>query len=585
MEDEKEIVPYRGKIDPDFISKALRMYQKYKGDKAELHKRIVDNNKWYKSNYSRLLNPKTNETEPATAFIFSAIENKYADAIDNFPVPNLLEREPSDTQTAKILSKIIPVQLEMSGYKKVYKDNWRRKLKHGTAVYGVFYNENKKDIDIRALDILSVFCDMHVRDVQDSQFLFITNAVDNDILKEAYPDFKALFHGDASVESYSGIHQIEDRTEVIDCYYKKADGTLHMIKFVGATVIDSTEDTEGYENGLYEHGMYPVIFDVLYPEEDCPFGFGIIDVIRNPQQYIDKLDGIIIKNAILSGKQRYLIKETGSVNEKEFCDYSKDIVHVAGSVDETNIKPIQANSLSNYVLEHRIEKINELKEVIGNRDFQQGGTTGSVTAASAITSLQQAGEKLSRAIIDDSYDAYKAVVIMIIELMREFYDEERVYRITNEIGGAEFAQFDNSMLMTPVEKRDAFGFVYDTEYKRTEFDIDVIPQRENPFTKESNNQTIMNLWNSGFFLPQNFDVSIIALQSMNFDGKEKVIEQIQELQKKQQQAMEQQMMQQQAEMQAQEQGELVPVGQYGGETQGTSTDNELVPVGKFGGEM
>lgn len=585
MEDEKEIVPYRGKIDPDFISKALRMYQKYKGDKAELHKRIVDNNKWYKSNYSRLLNPETNETEPATAFIFSAIENKYADAIDNFPVPNLLEREPSDTQTAKILSKIIPVQLEMSGYKKVYKDNWRRKLKHGTAVYGVFYNENKKDIDIRALDILSVFCDMHVRDVQDSQFLFITNAVDNDILKEAYPDFRALFHGDASVESYSGIHQIEDRTEVIDCYYKKADGTLHMIKFVGATVIDSTEDTEGYENGLYEHGMYPVIFDVLYPEEDCPFGFGIIDVIRNPQQYIDKLDGIIIKNAILSGKQRYLIKETGSVNEKEFCDYSKDIVHVAGSVDETNIKPIQANSLSNYVLEHRIEKINELKEVIGNRDFQQGGTTGSVTAASAITSLQQAGEKLSRAIIDDSYDAYKAVVIMIIELMREFYDEERVYRITNEIGGAEFAQFDNSMLMTPVEKRDAFGFVYDTEYKRTEFDIDVIPQRENPFTKESNNQTIMNLWNGGFFLPQNFDVSIIALQSMNFDGKEKVIEQIQELQKKQQQAMEQQMMQQQAEMQAQEQGELVPVGQYGGETQGTSTDNELVPVGKFGGEM
>ena len=578
MEDEKEIVPYKGKIDPDFISKALRMYQKYKGDKAELHKRIVDNNKWYKSNYSRLLNPETNETEPATAFIFSAIENKYADAIDNFPVPNLLEREPSDTQTAKILSKIIPVQLEMSGYKKVYKDNWRRKLKHGTAVYGVFYNENKKDIDIRALDILSVFCDMHVRDVQDSQFLFITNAVDNDILKEAYPDFKALFHGDASVESYSGIHQIEGRTEVIDCYYKKADGTLHMIKFVGATVIDSTEDTEGYENGLYEHGMYPVIFDVLYPEEDCPFGFGIIDVIRNPQQYIDKLDGIIIKNAILSGKQRYLVKETGKVNEKEFCDYSKDIVHVTGSVDETNIKPIQANSLSNYVLEHRIEKINELKEVIGNRDFQQGGTTGSVTAASAITSLQQAGEKLSRAIIDDSYDAYKAVVIMIIELMREFYDEERVYRITNEIGGAEFAQFDNSMLMTPVEKRDAFGFVFDTEYKRTEFDIEVIPQRENPFTKESNNQTIMSLWNGGFFLPQNFDVSVIALQSMNFDGKEKIIEQIQELQKKQQQqAMEQQMIQQQSE--------LVPVGQYGGGAQGTSADNELVSVGKFGGEM
>lgn len=571
MDDEKEIVEYRGNISPDFISKALRMYQKYKGDKADLHKRIIDNNKWYKSNYSHLLNPKTNETEPATAFIFSAIENKYADAIDNFPVPNLLEREPSDAQTAKILSKIIPVQLDMSGFKRVYKDNWRRKLKHGTAVYGVFYNEQIQDIDIRAVDLMSIYCDMHVRDVQESQFLFITNAVDNDVLKENYPDFRALFHGDASVESYSGIHQIDDRTEVIDCYYKKADGTLHMIKFVGSAVIDATEDMEGYENGLYEHGMYPVIFDVLYPEEDCPFGFGIVDTIRNPQQYIDKLDGIIIKNAILSGKQRYLVKENGNVNEKEFCDYSKDIVHVTGSVDETNIKPIQANSLSNYVLEHRIEKINELKEVIGNRDFQQGGVSNGVTAANAITTLQQSGQKLSRAIIDDSYDAYKALVIMVIELMREFYSEERVYRITNEIGGTEFADFDNSMLMTPVEKRDAFGFVYDTEYKRTEFDIDVIPQRENPFTKESNNQTILNLWNSGFFLPNNFDVSMIALQSMNFDGKEKIIGQIQELKKlQQQQAM-------------QQQDELVPVGQMG---EGQNSEDELVPVGQYnGGDM
>lgn len=177
-----EIQQYSGNIKSEFIAKALKMYQKYKSDKAELNKRVVANNKWYKSNYSQTINPKSNETEPATSFIFSAIENKYADAIDNFPVPNLLEREPSDAQTAKILSKIIPVQLDMSGYKRVYKDNWRRKLKYGTAIYGVFYNDEKEDIDVRAIDILNIYCDMHIKDVQDSQFLFIVTAVDNDVL-------------------------------------------------------------------------------------------------------------------------------------------------------------------------------------------------------------------------------------------------------------------------------------------------------------------------------------------------------------------------------------------------------------------
>ena len=590
MEDEKiEVKEYSGKIKPEFIQKALKMYQKYKSDKAELHERVISNNKWYKSKYAHIINPKTNETEPATSFIFSAIENKYADAIDNFPMPNLLEREPSDSETAKILSKIIPVQLDMSGYKKVYKDNWRRKLKHGTAIYGVFYNENKEDIDIRALDILSVFCDMHVKDVQESQFLFIVTAVDNDILKEQYPAFRTLFTGSASVETYSGIHQIDDRTEVIDCYYKKADGTLHMIKFVGSNVIDATEDIEGYENGLYSHGMYPVIFDVLYPEEDCPFGFGIVDTIRNPQMYIDKLDGIIIKNAIVSGKTRWIIRDTGGINEKEFTDLSRDVIHSAGDVGESSIRAVQSNGLSNYVLEHRKEKINELKEVIGNRDFQQGGTTSGVTAASAISTLQQAGEKLSRAIIDDSYDTYKALVIMCIELIREFYSEERVYRITNEIGQTEFASFSNAQLVNKQYITDALGFPIEEKYRRVEFDIDVVPQRQNPFSREANNQTILSLWTNGFFMPDNFDVSIMALQAMNFDGKEKIIENMQNMQKQiAEQQMQAQQMQQQAAaqiapIQSESNGndELVPIGQAGGDT--AAAEDELVPIGKVGG--
>lgn len=597
MDNEREIVPYHGKLDAGFIAKARRMYDKYKADKEALHKRIIQNNIWYKAQYGKMLNPVTNQTEPATGFIFSAIENKYADAIDNFPVPNLLEREPSDTQTAKILSKIIPVQLDMSDFKKAYKDNWRRKLKHGTAVYGVFYNEDKDDIDIRAIELMNIYCDMHVRDVQESQFLFIVNAVENDILRETYPEFKPLFTGDADIQSYSGTHRVEDRTEIIDCYYKKTDGTLHMFKFAGTTVIDATEDMEGYENGLYEHGMYPVIFDVLYPEEDCPFGFGIVDAIRNPQQYIDRLDGIIIKNAMLSGHQRYLIKDHGSINEEEFKDYSSDIIHVTGSIDDTHIRSLQANSLPHQVLEHRLEKINELKEVIGNRDIQQGGTQNGVTAASGITAMQQAGQKLSRAIIDDSFDAYKAIVIMVIDLMREFYTEERIYRVTNEIGRTDFAAFNNSLLMKQVETRDALGFITDVEYKRTEFDIDVIPQRENPFSKESNNQTILSLWQGGFFNPQNFEVSIIALQCMNFDGRDKLIGQIQELMQRQQQ---QQAMMQQAQQAMMQQSQLaIPQqtrqsqlsdgqmvsgqGLQAAMAQAEAEGDRLVPVGNYGG--
>lgn len=545
MDEEIRSVPeYRGRIKPEFIAKATAAYEKYKADKEVLRQRVCDNARWYKANYWRVINPGTNEPQPATAYIFNAIEHKYADAVDNYPVPNLLEREPSDADTAKTLSKIIPVQLDICGFKQVYKDNWRRKLKYGTAVYGVFYNPARSDIDIQAVDLLNVYCDMYVKDVQSSGFLFITSILDNDILKEDYPKYAALFHGNAQVHTYdAGTQEVTDRTEVVDCYYKKRVGgkmTVHMIKLVDGHVIEATEDIEGYEDGLYEHGLYPVVFDVMYPDETSPFGFGVIDVVKNPQIYIDKLDAIISKNAMIAGKLRFMVKDNGGINENELKDLSQDIIHVAGGVSEDNIRQLQGATLDSFIVNHRQNKINELKEVIGNRDFQQGGTTGGVTAASAISVLQQAGEKLSRAMIDDSYDAYKNIIMMVIELVREFYTEERVFRITNEEGRAEYPSFSAGALRKPIERVDALGFPIEPEYRNVQFDIAIMPQKQNPFSKEANNQTLTTLWQMGFFNPQNIDMSLIVLQALQFDGKDKLVGDLQEYSQRQQQQQMQQ---------------------------------------------
>ena len=87
------------------------------------------------------------------------------------------------------------------------------------------------------------------------------------------------------------------------------------------------------------------------------------------------------------------------------------------------------------------ETVNELKEVSGNRDVSQGGTTSGLTAASAIAALQEAGSKLSRDMLKSAYRAFAKECYLIIELMRQFYDEQRVYRITGESGGVEYATF------------------------------------------------------------------------------------------------------------------------------------------------
>ncbi len=499
-------------ISPEFLAKALSQYEKYKNDKQALNQRVRENDYWYKARYGSLLNPKNNETQPVTAFIFSAIEYKFADAVDNFPMPNVLEREPSDKKVSELLSKIVPVQLDMADFKKTYKSNWRRKLKHGTSIYGVFYKGG--DIKICPLSILNVYCDMHVNDVQDSPFLFIVNALDNEHLKMLYPMHRDKFSGNAMIESFDGAHEMEDKTEIIDCYYKKF-GKVHCMKICQNEVIAATEN-ENFPNGIYSHGKYPVVFDVMYPEEDSPFGFGVIDIAKNPQTYIDRLDSAIVKNAVLSSKIRFLIKDSGSVNEEEVLDCSKDIIHVAGSIDNDSIRELNTSNMPAYVIEHRAKKIEELKEIIGNRDFQQGGTNSGVTAASAITALQETGNKLARAAIDDSYDSYKQVVIMTIELMREFFDKKKIFRIAGQGEEAEYAEFSKDMLYK----------IIDNKKEPVLFDVNIVPQKQNPFQRETNNNTIIELWKAGFFKPDTAREAIIAIEAMSFDGKDKLLKKL-----------------------------------------------------------
>lgn len=473
----------------------------------------------YRAAYAMLYDEKNNATVPKTAYILSAVENKYADYLDNLPAPNFLAREDSDEETARVLSKIVPAQLDMSGFREAYKRAARQKLICGTGIYGIFYDRAEQEIVIKSLDIMNIFCDMNVTDVQKSQFLFITDIIDNEILKETYPEYTELFCGDVSAPGYENDRQLYDASEVIDCYYKK-HGRVHLIKFCHETVIATSEDI--YEDGLYDHGKFPVIFDVMYPEADNPFGFGLVDTTRNPQIYIDKLDGAILKNAMLTASPRWFINRNADINTDQFADMSQEIIE-ANNVSEETIRRVDMGTIPTAIMQHRNQKILELKEVAANRDVSAGGTTGGVTAASAITALQEAGDKQSRALISDSFDAYKEIVKMVVELMRQFFDRDRVYRVANTDGTSEYRSFSKEQLVAAEPERDALGFPIDTHYRRIEFDIDIVPQKQNSFRRETNNQTILALWNGGFFAPQNLEMAMLALPFFQFDGKDAVV--------------------------------------------------------------
>lgn len=517
---------YSGKITQEFLDLAKKTYEDFKADKEELKNAVIDNYQWYKRQRSSSFDELKNEPRTSAEYIFNAIENKYADAVDNYPEVSVLEREEADGETAELLSQVLPVQLELSEFKKAYKKNWRRKMKSGTGIYFVDFDRGADRIIINSVNVLAFFADMNISDIQNSSFVFVTSALDNDELKARYPEFSSVFEGDCTIETADGSKALKNRTEIIDCYYKKhinsggkIKAAVHLMKLAGDVIIDATEDIPGYEEGLYAHGKYPFVLDVMFPNDDCPFGFGVVDVVKGLQEYIDRLDRAVLKNALISAKTRYAVRDNAGININDVADMNKDIFTFAGGDLNDIIREFKTEGVSSAVIEYRDRKIEELKEIIGNRDFQQGGTNGGVTSGSAVELLQRSGEKLSRASNDDSYDAYREICIMVIELMRQFFDTERIYRISGKNGERSFVSFSNRIF------KDGLGFERDE--KPAVFDVSVTPQKSNPYTKQGTNATLTQLWQLGVFAPQNLESSIILIRNMQFEGKDRLLQDLQ----------------------------------------------------------
>ena len=498
------------------VERGIDLLTKYKDGKSNLESRIVNDELWWElRHWEGIGQSKSNRVDrsgkevkstppqpkPTSAWLFNTIQNKHADAMDNYPEPVVLPREESDEQSAKMLSQILPVVQEYNHFEQVYSDNWWEKLKHGTAAYGVFWDSQKDnglgDIEIRNIDLLNLFWEPGITDIQKSRNLFIVDLVDNDLLEKEYPELEGKQKGkviDVKEYIYDDSVDTSEKSVVVDWYYKvktpSGRTALHYVKFVGSTLLYASQnDPEYRDRGFYDHGMYPVVLDVMYPEKGTPIGFGYVAICKDPQLYIDKLSANILENAMMATKKRFFVSDSTAINEEEFLDWNRPMVHVNGELGDQRVKEIVTQPLSDIYVTVAQMKIEEMKDTAANRDVNSGGTTN-VTAAAAIAALQEAGNKASRDMIAASYRAYTQINTLCVELIRQFYDVSRSFRITGEGNEYQFVTFDNSGLQDQVTGLDTLG---NEMYRRPVFDLKIKAQKKNPFSRMEQNERAKEL--------------------------------------------------------------------------------------------
>lgn len=545
------------KIGVEQIRKASEILQKYKAGKANLEKKIIANEQFWKLRQWDYIQNAT-EFQPATAWLWSCIQSRYSDAMDSYPTCNFQPRQQDDKGEAQKLSSIVPIILEQNRYEDVYSDIVWYTLKHGGSVQGIFWDGSKHnglgDISVKKIDFINFFWESGITDIQESRNVFTTELVANELLEQRYPQCVGKLGGEKVTIAkylYDDTVDTSDKSVVVDWYYHtyvNGKKTLQYVKYVNDIVLYATEnevtrpekvtlDPETgvpltipmgksvAERGLYDHALYPFVTMALYPVEGSICGYGLTDIGRDTQEQIDKLNKAVTENALAGSTPRFFTRGDGTINEAEYSDFTKKFIHVEGQIGDEGIRPIDHKDLDGVYVNLLMQKIDEMKYITSNQDVGNGIAPSGITAGSAISALQESQGKNSRSSNKTFHRAYRDVCYQIVELIRQFYDIPRTFRINPDgLTNEQYISFDNRG-MKP-QQMQTMGA--DVGLRTPEFDIDVTSEKANPYKKMEINELALNFYNMGFFNPEMTDQALACLSMMDFTKKEEVMAKIRE---------------------------------------------------------
>ena len=182
-------------VGPERLQEWTRILARYRAGKASVERRIIQAENWWKLR-NTTEEDKTADS-PRTGFrsrsgwLHNVIANKHADAMEAYPEPAVLPREPGDRQEAQTLSAILPVILEQNQFERTWSGAMWQKLKEGTGCYKVVWDKDKQgglgDIAVERTNVLNLFWEPGVGDIQHSRYLFHTELMDGTCWRSFIP--------------------------------------------------------------------------------------------------------------------------------------------------------------------------------------------------------------------------------------------------------------------------------------------------------------------------------------------------------------------------------------------------------------
>lgn len=186
----------------------------------------------------------------------------------------------------------------------------------------------------------------------------------------------------------------------------------------------------------YGPRRFPFQRFVYYPPtgDQRVYGSGEVEYLEDVQVAIDARMMQILNQAALIANGQWLVSNGIVVDEGQFTAEPGAVIRVEGPVSEQFIRRIAPDNISSSLFNIVNLLLHMTQYISGMYEANRGQQPGSIRSGVAIAALQRGGEGRTRQKMDNFDDFVADLALGMYDVMANFYDEERVFRIVAEQG-------------------------------------------------------------------------------------------------------------------------------------------------------
>lgn len=372
----------------------------------------------------------------------STFNNCVADQMDNMPEAVLMPERPELQEAAEDMTDVVRFVLNQNGYEGTLH---RRRVEDyliGTALTQIVWDRDADDghgdVALIRWPVEAFLWDPAADDIQDGRANIKVSWHPLSWFVAHYPDAaqyigeeEGQYSGVGLSDALQALNGDEGRAMLMEYWYRRYDATkkkytINVAYFAGGALLEHKKD-------VYKHGLYPFVMEPFDYIEGKPVGDGLVGQLRPEMQYINRYAHYIDENLRMAAKNRLLVRKNAQLDVEALADFDQNIIE-GQNIDEESVRWFQSKPLPNMVTQQMLQFQTDMKQDSGQSQWTRGETAGGVTAAAAISALQEAGGKITREHTQMLNQGFKKIVEQILWLVCQFYTDKKERMITGKDG-------------------------------------------------------------------------------------------------------------------------------------------------------